>query len=69
MVNKQDSCDTDVRDLSSLTAVQEPLRSWTVLEEGAAIVSTCEWFCGIWLGKSGENRIEVWRFDGCELID
>ena len=57
--------------LVSLTTAQEPLRSWTVLEAGAAIVSTCEWFCGIWLGKGGEDRIEVWWFDECEceLID
>lgn len=53
----------------SLTTAQEPLRSWTVLDAGAAIVSTCEWSCGIWLGKSGEDRIEVWWFDECELIE
>lgn len=54
-------------DLVSLTTAQEPLRSWTVLEAGAAIVSMCGWSCGILLGMAGEDRIKVWWFDECEL--
>lgn len=36
----------DVGVWGCLTVVQEPLRSWMVLEAGAAIVLMWEWFCG-----------------------
>lgn len=68
MVSVQDLCDIDVGEFR--VSYNSP-RAVKVVDGLGSGSSHCvdEWSCGIWLGKSGKERIEVWWFDEGEFID